>query len=58
MKANSYKYGIKVPRDLTHAEQLDANNGNRLWQNAYNNEMFNVSVAIEILENRRPAPVG
>ena len=32
--------------------------GNGLWQDAHNKEMFNVSVAFEILENGKPAPVG
>ena len=58
LKANSHKYGIEVPRDLAHAEQLDAENGNCLWQDAHNKEMFNVSVAFEIFENEKPAPVG
>ena len=58
LKANLHKYGIEVPRDLAHAEQLDTENGNQLWQDTHNNEMFNVSVAFEILENGKSAPVG
>ena len=30
LKENSHKYGIEVPRDLAQAEQLDAENRNRL----------------------------
>ena len=58
LKANSHKYGIEVPRYLAHAEQLDEENGNRLRQNAHNKDMFNVSVAFEVFENGKPAPVG
>ena len=28
LKATLHKYGLKVPRDLAHAEQLDQENGN------------------------------
>ena len=58
LKANLHKYGIEVPRDLAHAEQLDIDNGNQLWQDAHDNEMFNVSVTFEILENGKSAPGG
>ena len=30
LKANTHKYGIKVPRDVAHAYKLDAKNGNTL----------------------------
>ena len=36
LKANSHKYGMEVPRDLAHVEQLDTENGNRLWKDAHN----------------------
>ena len=58
MKANSHKYGIKVPRDEAHAYEIDAKNGNTLWQNAHKKEMCNVSVAFEILEYGQKALVG
>ena len=58
LKANLYRYEIEVPRDKAHAEQLDTANGNRLWQDAHDKEMFNFSVTFEILENGKPAPVG
>ena len=58
LKANLHKYIIEVPRDLAHAEQLDTENGNRLWQDAHNKEMHNVSVAFEILDNGIKVPVG
>ena len=58
LKANSHKYGIKVPRDLAHTKQFNRENGNRLWEDAQDKEMFNTSVAFEILENGKQAPVG
>ena len=58
LTANTHKYGIKVLRDKVHAYELDAKNGNTLWQDAHEKEMYNVSVAFEILEHGQKAPVG
>jgi hypothetical protein len=32
--APRYKYGYEVLRDFNHAKELDARNGNKLWQEA------------------------
>ena len=58
LKAKSHKYGIKVPRDEAHAYEIDAKNRNTLWQNAHKKEMYNVSVAFEILKYGQKTPVG
>ena len=58
LKAKSHKYRIEVPKDQAYVEQLDTENGNRLWQDAHDKEMFNFFVTFEILENKKQAPVG
>ena len=58
LKTNSHKYSIKVPRDCSHAKQLDKKNENRLWEDAHDKEIYNVSVTFEILENGKKVPVG
>ena len=55
---NLHKYGIKVPRDLAHTEKLDQESGNTLWQDTHGKEMFNVSIALEILGNGKKTLVG
>ena len=58
LKPNSNKKGIEVPRDLAHTEKINTENEHRFWQDSHDKEMFNVSVAFEILENGKSAPVG
>ena len=58
LKANLHKYGIEVSRDKAHTKQFDTGNGNRLWQDARDKEMFNFPVAFEILKNGKQAPAG
>ena len=38
-KNNRYKFGIEVPRNVKHALELDASNGNHLWADAIKAEM-------------------
>lgn len=40
-KRNSekYKFGVRLPNNYRHAERLDAENGNTLWQDAVKTEM-------------------
>ena len=58
LKLNSHRYGIKISRDLAHAKRLDLENSNTLWQYAYDKVMYNVTIAFEILENDKSAPMG
>ena len=58
MKKKSHKYGIEVPRSVEHAKELDRINGNTLWMDALNKEMYNVGVAFEILDDGQLAPKG
>ena len=58
MKKKTHKYGIEVPRDVTHARELDRLNGNTLWMDALKKEMYNVGVAFEVLDEGASAPKG
>jgi len=54
----THKFGIEVPTSIEHARELDKKNGNRYWQDAIAKEMYNISVAFEILEEHEHLPVG
>ena len=54
----THKYGIEIPRDVEHAHEIDARNGNTMWRDALKKEMYNVGVAFEILDERAHAPHG
>ena len=43
---------------MEHARKLDEENGNTLWMDALNKEMYNVGIACEILEDGNTAPKG
>ena len=58
IRKTTHKYGIEVPRNVEHAHEIDARNGNTLWRDALKNEMYNVGVAFEILDEGAHAPHG
>jgi len=41
-RGKKYKFGIEVPRSVTHALFLDRVNGNWLWQDAIENELCQI----------------
>ena len=43
----THKFGIKVPRNVKEAKELDIENGNTLWWDAICKEMRNVLIAFE-----------
>ena len=51
-------FGIMVPNDITHARQLDKENGNEFWEQAIRKEVSNVGIAFQLLEHDEPTPVG
>ena len=53
-----HKYGVEIPRDVEHAHEIDARNGNTLWRDTLKKEMYNVGVAFEILDEGVHAPHG
>jgi hypothetical protein len=54
----SHKFGIEIPTSVEHALRLDAQNGNTLWADAIAAEMKEVKVAVRILGDSDPDPVG
>jgi hypothetical protein len=54
----THKFGVEMPRNAEHAKELDAANGNTLWQDAIAKEMEKVRVAFKILEGGERAPIG
>ena len=50
IRKTTHKYGIKIPRDVEHAHEIDSRNGNTMWRDALKKEMYNVRVAFEILD--------
>ena len=57
-KNNRYKFGIEVPRNLKHALELDAANGNTFWADAVKEEMQKLSDmnVFNVLEKGERAP--
>ena len=43
---------------MEEAKDIDKANGNRLWQEAIEKEMYNVGVAFKILDDTEHLPVG
>ena len=57
LKKTTHKYGIGIPTSIADDERLDYLNGNRLWQEDLEKEMFNIGVAFQILEDDKSLPV-
>ena len=58
IRKTTHKYGIEIPTSVEHAFELDRKNGNNLWKDALEMEMYNIGVAVEILEDEKTAPAG
>ena len=43
----THKYGLRIPKNMAEAIEIDRENGNTLWQDAIALEMKNVRVAFE-----------
>ena len=52
------KFGIVVPKTLEEARELDAENGNQLWEKATKKELNKVKVAFKLLDDETGPPVG
>ena len=46
----THKFGIRIPKDVRQAKQLDEENGNTLWWDTICQEMKNVRIAFEVWE--------
>ena len=47
-----------IHNSVEECYRLDKNNGNSLWRDALNREMNNLTVAFDILEDKRSLPPG
>jgi hypothetical protein len=54
----THKFGIRVPKTVEEALQIDRTNGNRMWEDALDKEMGNVRVAFNILPQGQQAPIA
>ena len=54
----THKYGIRVPRSVKEALEIDMSNGNSLWQDAIEKEMINIRPALEVWENDEDKLIG
>ena len=50
----THKYGVRMPKSVKEAYEIDKETGNTLWANAIKKEMANVSVAFSPSEEQNP----
>ena len=56
-KRRGYKFGVKLPHNVTEAIEIDRANGNTLWQDAISKEMNAVRIAFDVRDpHTKPAP--
>ena len=55
---NNLKFGIKIPRSVREALQLDKQNNSTNWQDAIEREMKNVKIAFKFLDKSDRPPTG
>ena len=58
IRKTTHKYGIEIPTSVEHTYELHRRNGDNLWKEALEMEMYNIGVAFEALEDEKSAPVG
>ena len=57
--ARTHKYGIRIPKSVKEAIDIDNANGNTLWWDALTLEMKNIRPALEAFEgNKSDLPIG
>ena len=49
LRKTTHQYGVEIPKDVHHTQELDKRNGNTVWMDALAKEMFNVGIAFEVL---------
>jgi hypothetical protein len=54
----THKFGIKVPKTVKEASELDCKNGNTFWANAIAKEMKEVCIAFNIIPDGHVATIG
>jgi hypothetical protein len=56
--SRTHKYGIRVPKNIKEAIEIDRENGNTLWMDAIRQEMANVRIAFEEFDGDPQSLVG
>jgi hypothetical protein len=56
--SRTHKFGIRIPKSVSEALEIDQENGNDLWKKAIQKEMTNVRVAFRILDEDQKVPPG
>ena len=56
LRQKTHKYGIELPRSVTHAYELDKQNNDTFWRDAIKKEMKNVLIAFELLDQGEEPP--
>jgi hypothetical protein len=56
--SRTHKYGIRMPKDINEAIEIDREQGNTLWMDAIKLEMQNVRIAFEEFDGDPNALVG
>jgi hypothetical protein len=56
--SRTHKYGIRVPKSIKEAIEIDRENGNTLWMDAVKLEMANVRIAFEEFEGDPNSLIG
>ena len=57
-KKKSQKYGIKIPKSVAEALEIDRSTNTTFWKDAINKEMKNVRVAFDVLDDERKLEPG
>ena len=52
----THKYGVRIPKNIKEAKEIDKENGNTLWTDAIRQEMINVMMAFDEIED--PSKLG
>ena len=48
----THKFGIRIPKSVKEAKELDQQNGNTLWWDAILKEMANVRIAFKLFDGQ------
>ncbi|KAI2507356.1 Reverse transcriptase (RNA-dependent DNA polymerase) [Fragilaria crotonensis] len=56
--ARTHKYGIRIPKNIREAMEIDKENGNTLWLDAIKLEMQNVRIAFEEFDGDPSTLIG
>jgi hypothetical protein len=57
-RQRTHKYGIRVPKSVHEAFEIDRENGDTKWADAIQKEMNNVRVAFHVLDDTQAIPPG